>query len=213
MPLIHNIQTDNHAKIGIWHISEQEAFFSKSVLIEKNVQHPHKRLQHLAARYLLTVLEPDFPINKIQIASSNKPFLPGNALHFSLAHCGDYAAAIVSRDFRVGIDVEKISRKVARVATRFLSANELSFIDQEQYLSHLTLCWCAKEAVFKWDGDGGMDFREYIHLKPFIFSHRGNILCHFQKEGKIANLTISYFIEDDYGVAWLVDDNKNTSLE
>ncbi|TAN00062.1 MAG: 4-phosphopantetheinyl transferase, partial [Chitinophagaceae bacterium] len=67
MPLIRFIKTDS-AKIGIWNISEREAFFSNRINLGKNVQHPHKRLQHLAARYLLTELEPDFPVNEIQIA-------------------------------------------------------------------------------------------------------------------------------------------------
>lgn len=206
MPLIRTIQADECTKIGIWHIMEEEAFFSQKVKIEKAVSHPHKKLQHLAARYLLSILEPDFPVNEIQIAPSNKPFLPGNLFYFSLAHCGDYAAAIVSRDYRVGIDVEKISQKVGRVASKFLNNNELTFINKEEYLPHLTICWCAKEAVFKWDGDGGMDFREYIHLQPFHFESKGNILCNFEKGKKGANLVISYFIDNDYCVAWLVDE-------
>lgn len=208
MPLVRTIQTYAHAKIGIWHISEEEAFFSKRVKIEKTVQHPHKRLQHLAARYLLTALEPDFPVDKIQIAPSNKPFVPENTFHFSLAHSGDYAAAIVSRNYRVGIDVEKISPRVERVATKFLGYKERSFIDARHYTAHLTLCWCAKESVFKWDGDGGMDFREYMHLEPFPFLPEGKIVCHFQKRNIIADLTLSYFIKEEYCVAWLVDENK-----
>lgn len=207
MPLIRFIKTDS-AKIGIWNISEREAFFSNRINLGKNVQHPHKRLQHLAARYLLTELEPDFPVNEIQIAPSNKPYLPGNSFHFSLAHGGDYAAAIVSRDDRVGIDVEKISSKVGRVASKFLREDELSFINKEQYLAHLTLCWCAKESVFKWDGNGGMDFRAYIHLRSFPFSYQGNILCDFQKTDMTTHLKISYFIEQVYCMAWLVDKAK-----
>lgn len=208
MPLVRTIQTHARAKIGIWHISEEEAFFSQRVKIEKTVQHPHKRLQHLAARYLLTALEPGFPVDTIQIAPSNKPFVPGNTFHFSLAHCGDYAAAIVSRRHRVGIDVEKISSKVERVASKFLNKDELSFIDREYYQAHLTLCWCAKESVFKWNGDGGMDFREYIHLQPFPILPEGYISCHFQKKDIIADLSLSYFIKEEYCVAWLVDENK-----
>lgn len=207
MPLIQFIKTDS-AKIGIWDISEQEAFFSKRIKLGKKVQHPHKRLQHLAARYLLTELEPDFPVNEIQIAPSNKPFLPGNSFHFSLAHVDDYAAAIVSRDDRVGIDVEKISSKVKRVASKFLNEDELSFVNKEHSLAHLTLCWCAKESVFKWDGNGGIDFREYIHLQPFSFSYHGNILCDFQKTNISARLRISYLIKEEYCLAWLVDKTK-----
>ena len=31
----------------------------------------------------------------------------------------------------------------------------------------LTLCWSGKEAVYKWYGLGGVDFKEHIRLRQF----------------------------------------------
>lgn len=206
MPLIYYTPKSNGTKVGIWQITEPEDFFAGKVRIAKAIHNPHKRLQHLAARYLLSRLEPGLPMDKITISNSNKPYLPGNNFHFSIAHCGDYATAIVSPYDRVGIDVEKISPKVERVATKFLGEDELSFIDKKNRQSHLTLCWCAKEAVYKWDGNGGMDFREYIHLRPFPFHPKGTIVCDFQKREILTTLFIHYFIKNDFCIAWLVDE-------
>ena len=82
--------------MGIWKIEEPESFFKGNVPQHRDVTHPHKRLQHLAGRFLLQYLFPDFPYGLIQIADTNKPYLPNEQYHFSISHCGDYAAAIVS---------------------------------------------------------------------------------------------------------------------
>lgn len=212
MPLIHTIQiypeTYRLTKIGIWHITEEEAFFQTKVAVASTVTHPHKRLQHLAARYLLTALEEEFPLNEIVISPSRKPYLPNDPLHFSVAHCGDYAVAIVSRKYRVGIDVEKISTKIERVAAKFLNDVELEFITKTERDVFLTTCWSAKEAVFKWYGAGGLDFKKNMLLQPFMLLPCGMIHCIFKKNEIERELKLAYRVENDLVVTWLVDDNN-----
>lgn len=89
--------------------------------------------------------------------------------HFSISHCGDYAAVIVSKDHRVGIDIELVTEKVGRIKHKFLSVEEFANIQHSTLnTQHLTLLWCCKEAVFKWYGSGGVDFKDDIHLKLLI---------------------------------------------
>jgi phosphopantetheinyl transferase len=205
MPLIRTIQANRHTKIAIWHITEPESFFTDTIKTEQEIHHPHKRLQHLAARHLLLMLEPDFPLPEIKIAQSGKPFLPLDQYDFSLAHCGNYAVAIVSTTHRVGIDVERFTPKIKRVAYKFLYTEELAFIDKNKYSEHLTVCWGAKEAVFKWYGYGGVDFKENIHLQPFTLSS-GEIACKFEKSNVQADLLLHYMLEKEYSVVWLADE-------
>ena len=106
MPLFYQQDINATTKLAIWHIEEDEAFFIAKVPLQSNITHPHKRLQHLAGRYLLRFLFPDFPNEEILIATTRKPFLPDEQYHFSISHCGDFAAAIVSKNERVGIDIE-----------------------------------------------------------------------------------------------------------
>jgi phosphopantetheinyl transferase len=129
MPFIYQHQINQSSQLGVWHIAEEELFFLQKVPLQRNITHPHKRLQHLAGRYLLTELVPDFPLDLIKIADTRKPFLANEAWHFSLSHCGDYAAAIVSRSQRVGVDVELVSEKVARVQGKFLGQEELAMLN------------------------------------------------------------------------------------
>ncbi|MFX6226067.1 hypothetical protein ABTF68_21555, partial [Acinetobacter baumannii] len=64
---------------------------------------------------MLRVLYPDFPLELIAIADTRKPYLPDEQYHFSISHCGRFAAAIVSSDKRVGIDIENITERVHKI--------------------------------------------------------------------------------------------------
>lgn len=205
MPLIRTVQINKATKIGIWQIAEDENFFRRRVDLEPGVHHWHKRLQHLAARYLLTELFPGFPLNDIRILESGKPVLPGDPCHFSLSHCGDFAAAIVSRTERVGIDIEIFTSKTEKVAHKFLSPPELEFIEHADGLPAVnkTVCWCAKEAVYKWYGNGGVDFREHILLQPFYPGKTGTIGCRFKKDELSRELSLTYFLGENFCTAWV----------
>lgn len=125
MPVFFQQQINEDTRLGIWKIEEPEPYFSSQVPQHRAVTHPHKRLQHLAGRFLLRYLFPDFPIELIRIADTRKPYLEGEAFHFSISHAGDYAAALVSRTSRVGVDIEEPGEKVVRVMRKFLSEEEI----------------------------------------------------------------------------------------
>jgi phosphopantetheinyl transferase len=213
MPVFFQQQINETTRLGIWKIEETEEFFKRNVPQHRHVTHPHKRLQHLAGRFLLQFLFPDFPYALIQIADTRKPFLPGEQYHFSISHCGDYAAVIVSKDKRVGVDIEIPVDTILRIQYKFLSAEErqlfnLSFPDPiaigsgpDSYRVP-TLLWSAKESVFKWYGKGSVDFREHIQLKK-IHTDKEVIDSFFAKTG--TELAIHYRQFDQLVLAWVVD--------
>jgi phosphopantetheinyl transferase len=207
MTLFYNANINEATKIAVWHIAEPESFFLQKVPLSNTITHWHKRLQHLAGRYLLQELFPGFPYHLIEIADTRKPFLPNEEYHFSISHCGDYAAVIVSRSSRVGIDIELVSAKVERIKHKFLSEEELKNFDlQSPVISSklLTLFWSCKEAAFKWYGNGEVDFKKHIHLKQAnITLHEGQILCEFIKSKKIY-LTIQHKFFDNICLTWIV---------
>jgi phosphopantetheinyl transferase len=169
----HNI--NESTKLAIWKIEEQETFFLKRVPVKKDVSHPFKRLQHLAGRFLLPEMFSDFPMEEILIADTRKPFLPDERYHFSISHCGNYAAAIASSTQRVGIDIELLTSRIHTISPKFLNVEEQLFILDWQHLPqvHLqltTILWSAKESIFKWYGNGKVDFRRDIQLQmPAVF--------------------------------------------
>ncbi|MBO9151396.1 4'-phosphopantetheinyl transferase family protein [Chitinophaga sp. GCM10012297] len=208
MALIRTIQIDPATKLGVWKIGEEEAFFRSEVIIEPGVHHPHKRLQHFAGRYLLRQLFPDLPVNEIRILESRKPYIPGNPYYFSISHCGDFAAAIVSTREHVGIDIENVQPKIGRVAHKFLAPREAEFMSAQHRLQHQTVCWSAKEAVYKWYGLGGLDFKANMQLQAFPFQNTGFITCDFLKEDRLACLDLQYILEDNLCLAWTAGERK-----
>ena len=215
VPVFFQHQINDTTRLGIWKIEETEDFFKANVPQHRDVTHPHKRLQHLAGRFLLQFLFPDFPYELIQIADTRKPYLPDERYHFSISHCGDYAAAIVSSDKRVGVDIENVSPKIETIKNKFLSEKELttylptaigtavtgsgpglSTIDSRL----TTLLWSAKESVFKWYGDGGVDFKQNIQLQKH---HKAteSIDCFFSKTN--SQLAIHYRYFGQLVLAWV----------
>lgn len=212
MPIFFQHQINETTRLGIWKIEETEEFFLSNVPLQKEVTHPHKRLQHLAGRFLLQFLFPGFPYDLIKIADTHKPYLPGEQYQFSISHCGDFAAAIVSTIQRVGIDIEIASGKAERIRDKFLTQKELEIFHlsepetwnpkPETHNSNLiTLLWSCKESVFKWYGDGGVDFRRHIQLEK---QHQDSetISCLFAKTNE--DLAIHYRHFEHLVLAWII---------
>lgn len=204
MPVFFQHQINEYTRLGVWKIEETEDFFKGNVPQHREVTHPHKRLQHLAGRFLLQYLFPDFPYELIQIADTRKPFLPDERYHFSISHCGDYAAAIVSSKNRVGVDVEEPVEKILTIQNKFLSDKEKEQFLDEFKTTHFrlpTLFWSAKESVFKWYGNGGVDFRQHIQLFN-LQEEKQTIDCFFAKNE--SELVIHYRHFDGLVLAWVV---------
>lgn len=187
----HNINEDT--KIGIWRIEEPEPFFLEKVPVKRDVSHPYKRLQHLAGRFLLPTLFDDFPMKEILVADTRKPYLENEQYHFSISHCGNFAAALVSNKSRVGVDIELVTPRILSIGHKFLSDAEKKFLHNWELMSkvHLeltTILWSAKEAIYKWHSVGSLDFKTHMQLAgpitfdpnewvelPFIFSKNGEM--------------------------------------
>ncbi len=219
MPLFYQHNINQGTKLGIWHIEEPESFFLEKVPLKRDVSHPFKRLQHLAGRYLLSFLFPDFPLEDIRIADTRKPFLESEKYHFSISHCGQYAAAIISSNSRVGVDIELITPRIEMVAHKFLSEEESQFFNEDYtrfleqwglrgrvYQEFLTLIWSSKEALFKWYGRGELDFKKHMQLEGAI-NIDGDLMklpFVFAKDREIhLNIEARTFEEQRLALAWL----------
>ena len=206
MPLIYNHQINNTTKIGVWRITETEDFFFEKFSLQRNITHPHKRLQHLAGRHLLSILFPNFPIELIKIADTKKPFLEDEAFHFSISHCGDYAAAIVSTTNRVGVDIEIPHPKIDRIQHKFLTITEEEVLNAFHHNKNdlLTLAWSAKEAIYKWYGLGQVDFKKHININSLELQPNTILAqCSFLKNAKV-DLQVHNLNIEGNNLSWVV---------
>jgi phosphopantetheinyl transferase len=208
MPLFYQHNINESAKLGIWRIEEPEDFFLEKVPLQNNVSHPYKKLQHLAGRYLLPVLFEDFPLEEIIIADTKKPFLENEKYHFSISHSGNFAAVVVSSKNRVGVDIELITSRIKNISDKFLNDEEKKYINSlddvpQVQLELITVYWSAKEAIFKWYGNGEIDFRAHMQITSVKHSrNNGALECIFKKDEPVS-LTVHYRLMNGFVVAWV----------
>lgn len=206
MPLFYQQYINESTRLAIWKIEEPESFFLLKVPLQRKITHPNKRLQHLAGRYLLPFLFNDSPYREIEIADTRKPFLPNEEYHFSISHCNTYAAALVSSNCRVGVDIELTTSKLENIKHKFLHADELRFLNSQlpsQQLKLLSVLWCAKEATYKWYGSGSVDFSEMIRIFPFQLTREGQINAAFIKKDLQQNLLLHYKLLEELTLVWV----------
>jgi phosphopantetheinyl transferase len=98
--------------------------------------------------------------------ATGKPHLRDGKF-ISISHSHQLAVVIVSNQ-AVGVDVELVREKVAKIGSKFCQS-ELLFLspDLTSEIERLTLIWGAKEAVFKVVNREGISFKNHIFVAPF----------------------------------------------
>lgn len=213
MPLVYQQNINATTKLGVWHIAETEDFFLEKVPLQRSITHPHKRLQHLAGRYLLRELFEDFPYELIRIADTRKPFLENEAYHFSISHSGDYAAVIASSNCRVGVDVELVSPKVEKVKHKFLSHHEQGILAGIPLFPYsifseklLTAAWSIKESLYKWKAGKEVDFKAHLLLEAMhLTDNQGIAHCKITKD-ETHELPVHFLFFNNNCISWVSSD-------
>ena len=88
-----------------------------------------------------------------------KPLFRG--YHVSISHTKGYAALILSKKSEVAVDIEYMSDRVERIASKFLRKDE-----RADSLDSKLVHWCAKETMFKLFSEENLLFEE-MRVKPF----------------------------------------------
>ena len=201
---------DEHTLFAIWQITESVDQLREAICLREEEEDMYRlfvaesrKKQWLAYRLLIReLLKPgDFPVEYDQ---SGKPFLAGSDLHISVTHSDDLAAVIISRNARVGIDIEKIKPRIEKVRDKFLNEEESSSIGKKKGLEQLTIAWCAKEALYKLYGVRNLDFRDNIKIEvPAFAGTRFNAEIHFG--GEINNYRLFSEMIGNFILVYLVD--------
>jgi phosphopantetheinyl transferase len=206
MPLVYQQNINDHTKIGVWHITEPETYFLTEVSLQGEIKNPNKRVQFLAGRFLLKQLDKRFSVNDVKISNSKKPYLIDGQFHFSVSHSGNYAAAIISERNNAGIDIELPQHKIKSIKHKFVNDSELlimSTLPMDDYYQH-TLVWCIKEAVFKWYGQGQVDFIKHICIESIAeFDNHFQADVVFKKSTDILLIAHAIFFEG-YCLVWVM---------
>ena len=161
--------------LGLWQMDESpEQLFDlyphllpyRSSLDDK-YKNDGRKLEFLAIRALMYVMlrvngaskgllshAGDFTHN-----GQGKPLFRG--YHVSISHTKGYAALILSKKSEVAVDIEYMSDRVERIASKFLRKDE-----RADSLDAKLVHWCAKETVFKLFSEENLLFED-MRVKPF----------------------------------------------
>ncbi len=114
-------------------------------------QAKEEMLQHIFAEPVQLTYTPE-----------GKPLLPEG--YISISHSKHHLCMALSSTQEVGIDIEEIQPRLAILAPRFLSEQEITACKSK--LALLARCWCAKEAIYKIVGAEAGATGKKIHIDP-----------------------------------------------
>ena len=101
----------------------------------------------------------------ITYSANHKPLIVNKNINIGVAHSDRHAAVVMSSQ-PCADDIEPLSRDFSRAASRFMSQQERMLSDDPRLQAAV---WCAKETLYKYDGNGGLDFIEDLHVTEVDF--------------------------------------------
>lgn len=209
MPL-HYAETDHNEWIwGIWEISESADklhnmltanIYDQTLL--QSITHEGKKTESMAVRVLTQQLLAywNLPYRGIIKDSNDKPHLAEYIFPVSVSHTAKYAAVIIHRTQKVGIDIEQMKAKLHKVAPKFLSSEEQAKAADNQ--EKLCVYWCAKEVLYKKYGKKNLSLKDEIYIYPFDGQDQTTIYGEIIQAGYREGATIIYMKLFDYILAY-----------
>ncbi|MEY4334699.1 MAG: hypothetical protein RLZZ196_3449 [Bacteroidota bacterium] len=201
MPFFYQQNINENEHLAIWSITEPLSFFEEGMTVDVNIQNEERKIQHLAVRLLFSLMMPEANMNDLVMADNGKPYLKGVPFHFSFSHCKGYAACAVSDHFPIGIDIEIIHPRIAKVAHKFLNDAEKAMLvnlNEEDALKQLAFFWAAKEAMYKKHEQLGIDFARDFNILNLTNLDRGMVPAQIDHKGITSSVQLDYHYGQDY---------------
>jgi len=212
MPVVFSKKIDDQTILGVWKIEETEAQLLAGLQLKQHeleviesLGNAKRALHWLSTRVLLRTMLNTADYIDCKMDDHGKPYLVNSDTHISLSHSYDYAAVIIGKEKKVGVDIELIKMKIKSIKHKFLSDVELAQKQIGDNTNGLYVCWCAKEAIYKWHGKKGLEFKRDIHIKPFKLKDEGALTALVELPEGTRELKVNYFkTKDGYMLGYVV---------
>ena len=213
MPLYKSININSQTNVKIWHIKETISSFLKDIRLRPqsksrldSMKSQTHKLGFLSARRLLM----EFGYDDYDMCYDNfgKPLLE-NGNYISISHSFEFSTVVVSK-FPVGIDIQKQTKKVIDVASKFIGIESMFLEDNERYyLRNLTWIWCVKESLYKLYSKHGLSFKNQLVVLPIPSD---NVTTSWILDGqKRRDYKCFLFEINDYGLSIIQPRNGTTN--
>ena len=198
MPLKSKLVIDEDKTLIIWEMTEDYTFFEPSVTFSKSmadiygkISHPNRKKEWLTSKYIIqSITDCDKGLEYV----GGKLMVVGSDIEVSITHNSRYCCVLLSKT-RCGIDIEKIDRDFDRVASRYLSDDELEFINNQKLKC---VAWCAKEAIYKMVSKTSINFKTDFIIESISENEVG------MRYNKVL-YKLGYFQHDDCIICYTID--------
>jgi 4'-phosphopantetheinyl transferase len=202
-----NIEDD--CILGIWEVTEEyDYLFSRLSLLPeelqtlKSFQNRLRRIEWMSVRVLLN--EISGKNLSVYYNGNRKPFIRGNSCNISISHSKDFTSVLISRNRKVGIDLEYMSHRISNIESKFINENEVITRNKSKKKYHLYIHWCAKEALYKICDKQDINFRKNLTIDPFEPKAEGYITGWVNNKYMDEKFRLYYFTIKNYIIVWTI---------
>lgn len=209
MGVIHKSYPEQDCVLGIWEIQEDiDALCNLVQLDEEEIAHlesfhnDRRKIEWLSVRALINDMTGKN--SKIIYNGSHKPYLHDWSYNISISHSVNLTSILLSRQRKVGIDLEYMSHDIEKIRHKFI--NEQEYITSHPLLVryHLYIHWCAKEALYKICDKQDINFRINLTIAPFEPEENGEIKSTVTNKYGTEQYTLRYFRLGNYVIVWCI---------
>lgn len=193
--------------MGIWKITEDYEELVQGLDLDarqlealESFKSISRKVEWLSVRALLSDLTS--PDTRIVYNGDRKPFLEDRSYNISISHSDELTSILLSRNRRVGIDLEHMTHRIELLASKFLNDTEQVTDDPFLKRYHLYLHWCAKEALYKICDKKNLNFKEHLIIHPFELRDEGRIMGTVRNEYIHESFDLRYFLLENYSIVW-----------
>lgn len=190
---------------GIWKVNEEpgalRAMLSADFRYDEelaSMKALSRKVEYVAVRVLLAALTGSE--KRILHYPSGKPYLEDGSFRITVSHTRGFVAVGLHPEREVGIDIEYMSERVGKIASRILGPEE-----EAETTVDLLLHWCAKETMYKMLGAQEVDFARHFRIirtqaDTAVKKIRG---IEFRTSSRM-QFDLSYWVAPDFVCTWSV---------
>lgn len=194
MPLTRKQRLDDESWLAIWKMDEALDSIPRPRQIDLS-QYKGQRLREKLTEYLLLGLLTGQDNLVIDHDNDGAPMVEG--FNISISHTKGWAAMILSKSHRCGVDMEYISDRVNKIANRFMRDDEPQDTTTERLVN-----WCSKEAAYKYYHEQHLALHE-MRLLPFTPQNKGVACLENMRQEERAH--IHYEINEDFVLVFILE--------
>lgn len=193
MPLTRKQRLDDDSWLAVWKMDEPLDSLPRPRQVDLS-QYKSQRLREKLTEYALLSELAGQDSLVIDHDEDGAPLVEG--FHISISHTKGWAAMILSKCHRSGVDIEYVSDRVNRIVSRFMRDDE-----PQDTLNERIISWCAKEAAYKYYHEQRLGFLD-MRLLPFTPQETGTAHLVNLRQGETK--AVNYEVNKEFALVYIM---------